>query len=200
MCWSWEVSLAFFLFDILCSIYLFRRNLYIDRYLLLVIIPVVIQEFCSFVVWKFGIDRNEPEPESNCNNLNKINFFIISIIVGTIPVSVSYVSYATILSNMNNTKWIKNIVFKYLYALEIVFYFVLKILPFCFYNSETIKPCIFVGERGHQVWSPPTFVLLNDDLFEAFFYVCYLLPVVLTLILYKPRWLLFVPNLCMLVL
>eukprot|EP01083_Nonionella_stella_P018891 52542_1 len=185
MCWSWEVSFSFFLIDFIGLLYIFYRNEYIDRYWVLIISPIAVQEFCQFVLWKFGIDSDTTA--NHCNTVNKTYHLIILLSINLLPLFIAIVSYRTTSALNNVTKLIQNMFWEFLIFFEIVAY------AGCIYMNVYGTPaleCIFAGVNGHQVWWDDEY----NPAFEIVVMTVYLLPSIFSCVLYQPLWVSFVPN------
>eukprot|EP01083_Nonionella_stella_P041027 111269_1 len=185
MCWSAEVSLVFFTLGCAGLLYIFCRNQYIDRYWCLIVLPIVIVEFCQFILWKFGIDSHTTS--THCNTINKRFHAIVLMTVNLIPLFIAITSYHTTSTVYENYKWIKNVFWKYLVWMEIIIY--------CMYIYVNIigspaLECVFVGVFGHQVWLAEA----NSKWYEIMIMALYVLPGIFSCILYRPLWVCFVPN------
>eukprot|EP01084_Bolivina_argentea_P233244 392893_1 len=183
MCWSWEVSLTFAVIDILGLLYSLYRNQYLDRYFVLILSPIAIQELCQFFLWKFGITSNTKAFE--CNNVNLLCNFIISAVIVLIPVFISFTSYRTISTTHTHFKQV-NIFWKYLLWIYVILYICYFISIIFLYLDGY---CIIVGRFGHQVW-------LHDLGIwgEIIINIYYLSPFFFVLVLYVPRWVVFIPT------
>lgn len=142
MCWSWQVSLSFSMFEFIIIGYLLNRNKYIDLYWVLFITPIALQEFLQFITWSWGIDEN-----SSKYSCNEINFFvsrITLIITHPLPVLCNFMMYKTLWKGTK--KWIKK-----LWKFSLIYHIAMCILLIC---AELIdnNACIFVGKYGHLDW------------------------------------------------
>eukprot|EP01084_Bolivina_argentea_P233245 392895_1 len=166
MCWSWEVSLTFAVIDILGLLYSLYRNQYLDRYFVLILSPIAIQELCQFFLWKFGITSNTKAFE--CNNVNLLCSFIISVVIFLIPVFISFTSYRTISTTHTHFKQV-NIFWKYLlwiYVIGYICYFIYLILSYL----DGYIYCIIVGRSGHQAWIREGEIIINIYYLSPFFF------------------------------
>ena len=84
MCWSWQVSLVFTLFELSCVTWLMHRNKFLDRTLGLLALVIACQELCQFLIWGFGIDNNTSEYECSIFNI------VVSVFIFLIPESVPF--------------------------------------------------------------------------------------------------------------
>ena len=53
MCWSFEVSLVFGTLEFLTISVLLRRNQHHDRCLATLLFPIMMQEFCQMMIWRY---------------------------------------------------------------------------------------------------------------------------------------------------
>lgn len=188
MCWSWQVSLGFAIVQFIELGYLFLRNEYIDRYWVLLLSPIMIQEFCQFVVWKYGI--TEDTTIHQCNNVNYICSRIIVAFTLSLPVLTSYFVLETI-NHVTIKRWIE-IYWKCLLFIGTMLYLILVIFEMTDENF-----CIFVGSNGHLDWEEtirsdlPNYI--SQELYIFVTVTNYLLPIISSIFLFEPRWITFIP-------
>eukprot|EP01084_Bolivina_argentea_P016587 31025_1 len=189
MCWSWEVSLAFALFEFIAFGYIFYRNQYIDRYYVLYLWPIALQEFFQFIVWRWGIDDNTTI--HSCNNVNFVGSRIIVSVTFTIPFLFVIAVIKTI--HTETKKWI-SLFWKPLLVVEICLLLLLLI-------TELIDDefCIFIGTHGHLDWIesirsdlPDYITTVGWSITIAIYYV---IPLASGAFLYQPQWIMFFPML-----
>ena len=145
MCWSWQVSLSFVVFQIIALGYVTIRNKYIDRWYVLVCLPFLGQEICQFIQWAFGeIESVDPENQVECNQTNLITSKFLIIDAFLIPLFISLFAYKT---SINTNKFV-SFMWKYWFYFQLITYLI--IVPFMLLDKE----CVAVGPNGHQQWPP----------------------------------------------
>jgi len=152
-----------------------------DRYWVLACFPVVIQEACQFVIWKYG-SLDENTTMNSCGRVNKTCSIIIWVFVMLIPVSTAYIQYRTLYEKA--AKW-RHIFFAVYGVAELLAYLILVILVL----DDSDRSCITVGQHGHQDWS--------YGFTANIMFLYYLPPIVCMFILYQPLWVTFAPCLFM---
>lgn len=190
MCWSWQVSLSFVVFQIIALGYVFFRNKYVDRWYVLVCLPFLGQEICQFVNWAWGdIDKVDPETHMDgCTQINLIVSKCLMIDAFLIPLFVSLFTYKT---SYNTNKFV-NLMWKYWFYFQLISYLI--IVPIMALDNE----CVAIGPNGHQKW-PPLFtphyftVHLGETITTIIISVYYYPSIVLAAIFYKPLWIAWMP-------
>ena len=166
------MSLGFAIVQFIGLSYLLCRNQYIDKYWVLLLSPIAIQEFCQFIIWKYGITNATTIHE--CNNINHICLRIITGVILLLPLFTSYFVLDTI--NYSTKKWIQ-IYWKYLLFFGAVLYLILLTL----YLTEK-DFCISVGPNGHLDWFQttrsdlPNFI--PDEFYIFFAWFFYMMPII----------------------
>lgn len=192
MCWSWEVSLVFVLFQAISISYILYRNKYIDRWYALVCAPFMSQEICQLFEWAFGDIENALE--TDCSVVNLVWAKILICVAYSIPVIICIFAYKTsqFLPIAENVKLA--FLWKWLLVFEALLYPILTILML------VDEECVTVGENGHQVWPPlmsPNEIEKNgvwgDTLSTIIIAVYYYPPIVLAAFLYQPLWIAWLP-------
>eukprot|EP01084_Bolivina_argentea_P140238 246606_1 len=190
MCWSWQVSLSFVLFQVFCLGYTFYRNKYIDRWYCLICLPFVGQEFCQFIEWAFGDIESVGDNYSQCNDINKVFAKIIIVVAFTIPLVIAFFAYKTSV-NVNNSKYLR-IMWKYWFYFELITFFI--IVPMMMIDDE----CVNVGPNGHQHWPPlftaSIFTKYLGEIPTAIITSVYYFPsIFLVAVFYRPLWVTVLP-------
>eukprot|EP01083_Nonionella_stella_P036537 99677_1 len=191
MCWSWEVSLSFVIFQLISFVYLWRRNKYVDRWYVMVCAPFMGQEVTQFFQWVFGDIENATNHECNVMNLTWAKILIV--VAYSIPLVVAIFAYATS-QYTKETNPILSMLWKCLLILDVIMFPILTI--FMLIDRE----CVTVGENGHQHWPPlldPQ--MWNDTIGEAgtmaIISIYYYPSIVLVGIFYQPLWIALFPAL-----
>eukprot|EP01083_Nonionella_stella_P219406 785984_1 len=193
MCWSWEVSLTFSMLEFVAIAYLAYRNKYIDKYWIMFLTPIAIQEFMQFVTWKWGIDENTTV--DHCNQVNFISSRITLIFVNAIPFLFNMLIVKTIWRGMSNY-------IKILWKISLAFSAGACIIMMV---AELLddKHCIYVGIHGHLDWEE----VIKNGLYEIipsdkwlisvqlFIILYWSVPQALSLFLYRPQWIIFIQML-----
>jgi len=189
MCWSWQVSLSFVVFQIIALGYVTIRNKYIDRWYVLVCLPFLGQEICQFILWAFGeIESVDPDEPFECNETNLITSKLLIIDAFLIPLFISLFAYKT---SINTNKCIL-FMWQYWFYFQLITYLI--IVPFMLLDKE----CVAVGPNGHQKW-PPLFTpqifteYLGDWPTTIIISVYYFPSICLVAIFYKPLWVSWMP-------
>eukprot|EP00483_Globobulimina_turgida_P003637 UN03643 len=190
MCWSWEVSLGFVLFQAVSLTYLFLRNKYVDRWYVLVCLPFMGQEICQFFEWAWGDIENATS--TKCSQFNRTWSKLLILVAYSIPLVIAIFTFATSQHTKENNKKL-SFLWKWLLVLDCILFPILCILMML--DNE----CITVGEYGHQQWPPlltPKIVEEFNEYFTFFLIGIYYYPsIVLAGIFYQPLWIAILPAL-----
>eukprot|EP01084_Bolivina_argentea_P128765 227536_1 len=154
MCWSWEVSLCFVLFQAISLTYLFRRNKYVDRWYVLVCLPFMGQEICQFFEWAWGDIENSTSTE--CTDFNRFWSKILIFVAYSIPLVVAIFAYATSQYAAKENKKM-TFLWKWLLILD------LKLFPILCILMMIDNECVTVGVNGHQQWPPLLTAQIVED-------------------------------------
>ena len=209
MCWSWQVSLCFTLFEFSCIIWLVYRNKFVDRTLAFLALSVACQEFCQFLIWGFGIDNNTTK--YNCSIFNQVVSVFLFLFITSLPTcylsclyfatynlqSIAISSINTYIdnnrsdNNTNNNETsvsvnMYDVVFKALVATSFVFLFVAIIYYGVYFGIfSNHAPCTYISDSGHQVWQ---FGDSNLPTLQWCMEIIYFLLICVCAFIFRPGW------------
>eukprot|EP01083_Nonionella_stella_P246984 856869_1 len=189
MCWRWEVSLGFVLFQLISFVYLWRRNKYIDRWYIMLCAPFMGQEVTQFFQWAWGDIENATYTE--CSQFNQAWSKVLVPIAYSIALVITVFAYKTSqYTKKENPK--VTILWKSLLILDVIMYPILSIL------LMLDKECVVKGKHGHQDWSAIFHPAILDNLIgyggtRAIIMIYYYPPILLVGIFYQPLWLAIFP-------
>lgn len=201
MCWSWEVSLSFSLFEFLCIWLLYRRNKFLDRNLATLQIPVAVQEFIQFVIWSVAVDDNNNN-DGTCSALNKSLTYIQLFVIMSIPVYYSYFYvFKTYKNEIESSKHLKQVSIR-LKSLKI--HMIVQIIFYAVYcltsifddvlnnnssneNSTRMMHCTYVTKSGHLLWLWLDYNVVFEKIVSYLSVFFYLLSAMFS-VLFRPMW------------
>lgn len=170
MCWSAPVSFSFAALQFAAVIALLARNQHYDRISVVLVIPIMLQEFCQGMLWQYrGVDHH------TCPRENETFTFLAAASWGSVTTMVCfglyYVSDATPANRCRrNTLLILTSVAFLGYILHVWVYRALLMKPYCSYPG----PC------GHLNWGPAT-ASFHPSWVKLVYYATYLFPLFIIL-------------------
>ena len=186
MCWSWEVSLCFVIFQAISLTYLWRRNKYIDRWYVMVCLPFAGQETCQFFEWAWG--DIEKATSNECTEFNRFWSKMLILCAYSIPLVVSIFSFMT-----SQYDKLKDKKIYYLWKWSLILN--CNLCPILSMLMMIDNECITVGPFGHQNWPPLlTPEIITPEGLNLFLIGLYYYPsICLAAVFYKPLWIAWLP-------
>lgn len=176
MCWNAEVSATFAIVEWTGLLWLWRRNLPLDRPLAIAASPIAAQEALQWLLWEH-ISLNP----TNCDRVNLIGSFFIRQITGLVPVVwVWFAQHRAGPSSLGRR----------LLGLTVAFVALRNIM--IFHSFYFLSPlCTTIGPGHHQAWPPylGRHESLQPLLDIVFFSLYWMLPTASLLLVFRPRWL-----------
>lgn len=179
MCWSAEVSAAFSVSNIALSSLLWVRNNKRDRWYVLAVSPIVIQEFCQIVLW-----NHIGQSQFSCGDTNRLFSLIVVLSVSSIPLTWTLFSIYGPEHVAHRFR-----IFEKPMIFTAVIYTLARFILIM--NSYVSGPHIgtYVGPNHHQVWVD-YLPYYNSDLVSQFMAFLYIgIPVLSGYLFIRPRWL-----------
>eukprot|EP00729_Bicosta_minor_P023521 gene23521-31043_t len=148
MCWSYEATLGFCVFESLVLLYIWRRDTLNDRINCIGHLPILGQEFLQ--LW-MHVSMNEADTPQECSSDNRKVSFLIAAVVHASPFFMMMRGYWGALKAKSSSqlvcilqRGVKNMAIVYLGMVGITGYMM---------QSGSWESCTIKGPYGHQMWA-----------------------------------------------